>query len=739
MKRQLLVEWLEGRILLTTGPIDTLDRNAVAAAYASQYKPFIDVPVGWTGSVQGCVAGTVSPTATTATLNVLNFLRNLAGLQGVELDEVFNDRAQKAALMMHAQNSLSHSPGTNWACYSQAGAQGAGASNLYLGVTGSRAMVGYVEDPGDGNYPVGHRRWLLNPNVAKMGIGSTSNANALYVFGPYVNRPAPEWISWPPQGYVPKDLVFPRWSLSRAGANFNEASVTMILHGETVPVNVRPVVNGYGLNTVVWEPQLPLDLVSGEEYTIDVVVENVLIGGARTSFQYTVTPIQPGPPVQTVAAAQDDRFSMAAGSPHFYFDVLANDDLTHVDWAPASTSSLTANIVGNPKHGYLLRAIGSPGILFYFPNQGFTGVDTFSYRVAALDVGRVSNLAHVQITVGVATSPANQPPSISSIANITATSGLATEPISFEINDLETPAASLVVTATSANRSLIPNQNITLAGNGRNRTVTITPAAAKTGSDTITIWVSDGVNNSFESFVVTVRSSGVVKVDPVVTWDNPVAITFGTALSVIQLNAAADVPGRFTYNPPLGTILDVGMEQILSATFEPTDSERYRSVTKTVTIDVLAVWSVWQNHDEPLDVNADNRISALDALLVINYLNSMQSRFLPDSGYVSPPYVDVNGDQRVSALDALLVINRLNSRSTGNQGEGEFSPGQLEFPRYQGLGLGKLARSQHAVFMNQRQLPMASLDAWFSPKAWEEREAEEELLDLLGSDRTICR
>jgi hypothetical protein len=236
-----------------------------------------------------------------------------------------------------------------------------------------------------------------------------------------------------------------------------------------------------------------------------------------------------------------------------------------------------------------------------------------------------------------------------------------------------------------------------------------------------------------------VRSSGVVKVDPVVTWDNPVAITFGTALSVIQLNAAADVPGRFTYNPPLGTILDVGMEQILSATFEPTDSERYHSVTKTVTIDVLAVWSAWQNHDEPLDVNADNRVSALDALLVINYLNSMQSRFLPDSGYVSPPYVDVNGDHRVSALDALLVINRLNSSSTGNQGEGEFSAGQLEFPRYQGLGLGKLARSQRAVFMNQQQLPMASLDAWFSQKAWEERESEEELLDLLGSHRTICR
>lgn len=504
MKRQLLeFESLESRCLLTSGPIDTLDRAAVIAAYASQFKPYIDVPVEWTGSVNGCVAGTVSPRSTEATLNVLNFLRNLAGVHSVLLDETFSERAQQAALMMHAENSLSHSPGRDWACYSAAGAQGAGASNLYLGVTGPTAMVGYVEDPGSGNYPVGHRRWLLNPHVAQMGIGSTSRANALYVFGQRETRPAPDWLAWPPQGHVPKELIFPRWSLSRAGANFTDAKVQMVLHGQSVPLEVQPVVDGFAMNTLVWEPSITMDMVSAEEFTVDVLVENVRVDGVATSFRYTVTPIQPGPPVQTIVSAQDDRFAMTAGRPSIYFDVLANDDLNNADWAPATADSLAATIVGNPSNGYLLPAVGNPGILFYFPNEGFVGVDTFSYRVADLEAGRVSNLAHVQITVGAGASPTNQPPTISNISNLSGTAGIATDRISFSVGDAETAASNLIVTATSANQTLIPHRNITLAGSGANRTVTITPAAGQSGSDTITLWVSDGVNTTFESFVVT--------------------------------------------------------------------------------------------------------------------------------------------------------------------------------------------------------------------------------------------
>ena len=46
-------------------------------------------------------------------------------------------------------------------------------------------------------------------------------------------------------------------------------------------------------------------------------------------------------------------------------------------------------------------------------------------------------------------------------------------------------------------------------------------------------------------------------------------------------------PGTFTYTPAAGTILHAGAAQTLSATFTPIDSNDYRSVTTTVTINVL--------------------------------------------------------------------------------------------------------------------------------------------------------
>jgi alpha-tubulin suppressor-like RCC1 family protein len=78
----------------------------------------------------------------------------------------------------------------------------------------------------------------------------------------------------------------------------------------------------------------------------------------------------------------------------------------------------------------------------------------------------------------------------------------------------------------------------------------------------------------------------VAKATPGLTWADPAAITFGTALSATQLNAAANVAGTFAYTPPAGTVLGAGAGQSLSVTFTPTDTVNYATATKTVTIDV---------------------------------------------------------------------------------------------------------------------------------------------------------
>ena len=70
---------------------------------------------------------------------------------------------------------------------------------------------------------------------------------------------------------------------------------------------------------------------------------------------------------------------------------------------------------------------------------------------------------------------------------------------------------------------------------------------------------------------------------PTITWANPVAITYGTALSGAQLNATSSAPGTFAYNPASGAILNVGTNT-LTAVFTPSDPATYNSTTNTVSL-----------------------------------------------------------------------------------------------------------------------------------------------------------
>ncbi len=77
----------------------------------------------------------------------------------------------------------------------------------------------------------------------------------------------------------------------------------------------------------------------------------------------------------------------------------------------------------------------------------------------------------------------------------------------------------------------------------------------------------------------------VQRPSPTITWSVPAGITYGTLLSSAQLDAAASVPGTFTYSPPAGTVLKAGRDT-LSVTFRPTDTADYQTATATVAIDV---------------------------------------------------------------------------------------------------------------------------------------------------------
>jgi len=140
----------------------------------------------------------------------VNYFRAMAGLPAVSHEAVKNAKSQQAALMMTANGMLNHVPPPSWICYSADGAEAAGKSNL-ASLPGPPAVALYMFDPGGGNTAVGHRRWILYPRQVELGTGSTDNANDLWVIGTFGSRPAtPEIVAWPPVGFVPYQLVYPR-------------------------------------------------------------------------------------------------------------------------------------------------------------------------------------------------------------------------------------------------------------------------------------------------------------------------------------------------------------------------------------------------------------------------------------------------------------------------------------------------------------------------------------------------
>ncbi|MCR9294622.1 MAG: PQQ-dependent sugar dehydrogenase, partial [bacterium] len=75
------------------------------------------------------------------------------------------------------------------------------------------------------------------------------------------------------------------------------------------------------------------------------------------------------------------------------------------------------------------------------------------------------------------------------------------------------------------------------------------------------------------------------------------------------------------------------------------------------------------------DVNGDNYLTAIDALIIANYLNTETHERSPEYAWQR---LDINGDSAVTPLDALLVINRLNAHTDTHPILATVDPKQLE-------------------------------------------------------------
>ncbi|WP_254508784.1 cadherin domain-containing protein [Anatilimnocola floriformis] len=127
----------------------------------------------------------------------------------------------------------------------------------------------------------------------------------------------------------------------------------------------------------------------------------------------------------------------------------------------------------------------------------------------------------------------NTPPTISDIANQTTSEDTPLNGIAFTVGDAQTAAASLTVTATSSNTTLVPNANLTFGGSGANRTLNIAPASNQSGTATITVTVSDGTTTTSDTFVLTVNA--VNDAPTLAAISNPAALPLNAGAQTVSL------------------------------------------------------------------------------------------------------------------------------------------------------------------------------------------------------------
>lgn len=231
----------------------------------------------WSGNLASCDAGDISADGRENALRLFNLYRWLADLPSVTTEAERNQQAQECALMMDANNSLSHDPPTSWTCYSETGAQGASTSNISSG-PGVSSVALYMVDGGNES-TFGHRRIILSNWLGPIGLGSTGDggASCMQNIGG-TGDAGKEWVAWPPGGVFPiqaygnmwSTLADTGWSVQSEDIDLSGSQVTVTAGGEELSVTTTPLTGNYGSTNGIRINLNGWDVQAGETYSVSV-------------------------------------------------------------------------------------------------------------------------------------------------------------------------------------------------------------------------------------------------------------------------------------------------------------------------------------------------------------------------------------------------------------------------------------------------------------------------------------
>jgi len=189
-----------------------------------------------------------------------------------------------------------------------------------------------------------------------------------------------------------------------------------------------------------------------------------------------------------------------------------------------------------------------------------------------------------------------------------------------------------------------------------------------TAVNDIPVSIGDQYTTNEDARLTIATNTGVLANDIDVDIDD--TLTSGLVTNVSHGVLALATDGAFVYTPDATF---QGKDHFIYIANDGTANGSDTSVSITVTD------YPWHNLDLAMDVNGDLRITATDALVIINAINSDGAHDLPstrDGGAIAP-FVDTTSDNYVAPIDVLRVINLLNT-DLEVEGEGEAGD-SLEF------------------------------------------------------------
>ena len=170
-----------------------------------------------------CSPGKLADTTLKEGLDLINMIRKTAGLGEVTLDDMYNEYAQNGAMVMKGTEGtvingvdyggLTHFPPKTdniTADQFKLGSAGTRGGNIGKGHTSLTETIlnGYMYDGDAGNIlAMGHRRWILNPTMSKVGFGQVGEYNCMYAHDNTNSKERIEdFVTWPATN-MPKELM----------------------------------------------------------------------------------------------------------------------------------------------------------------------------------------------------------------------------------------------------------------------------------------------------------------------------------------------------------------------------------------------------------------------------------------------------------------------------------------------------------------------------------------------------